>query len=188
MAKSYTKVSIEQALKSVSPDVRRAFELSHEVLQRVGVPHVLVGGLAVNAYGHHYSTADVDYLVDPNDVFEGTLVVTHKPGVPFRIGDVNVDYVTAAPDFPEVIRDAMANVVEEARQHPDMVVVIPDGLLVWMKLNAGRSKDVAAVEGMLAAGLDVDTVREFLDQVGDTRVSELFERCVRRVEQPRKGR
>ncbi len=180
---SFTRLDLDSALLHASPALRRAFELSHEALERRGIPHVIVGGLAVNAYGHHYSTKDVDYLVDATDAFDGSLVLTHKPGVPFEVGGVQIDYVTARPDYPDVVLRAMADVVAAARARPDVVMVVPDWLLVWMKLNAGRSKDVAGIEGLIKAGLDVESVRVALARAGDERVARFFERCVMNAEE-----
>jgi hypothetical protein len=42
---SFTKVDFDKALESVSPKVRQAYELSHEALRTMGIPHVVVGGL-----------------------------------------------------------------------------------------------------------------------------------------------
>lgn len=84
--KSHTVLNFDEALAGLGPSVRQAFEMSHETLARAGVPHVVVGGIAVNAYGHHYTTRDVDYLVDASDAFDGEVILTHKPNVPCLSG------------------------------------------------------------------------------------------------------
>lgn len=183
MTKSFTRVDFDKALESVSPKVRQAYELSHEALRVMGIPHVVIGGLAVNAHGHHYTTKDVDYLVDEKDAFDGTgLVVTHKRGVPFTVDGVDIDFVMERPEYPEGVRLEMRKSIETARKRNDKVVIVADWLLVWMKLNARRSKDMAAVEGLIQAGLDVESVREALSAVGPELVQQMFERCVGNAE------
>ena len=182
MKPSFTKIDLDKALREIGPKVQRAFDLSHGALLRAGIPHVVVGGLAVNAYGHHYSTHDVDYLVDAEDAFEGKVVLTHRPGVPFQVGGVPIDYVTEDARFPQAVREAMRANVEAARQRDDKVAVIQDWLLVWLKLNVGRSKDVAAVVGLIQAGLDVENVRDRLVDAGPERVVAFFDRCIEEAE------
>ncbi|MHB8419062.1 MAG: hypothetical protein ACYDCL_13375 [Myxococcales bacterium] len=182
MKPSFSKVDLDAALDEVGPHVKRAFELSHEALAAAGIPHVVVGGIAVNAYGHHYSTKDVDYLVDPADAFDGSVVLTHKQGVPFEVAGVPIDYVTGDPGFPAAVRTAIKENIEAARSRSDQTLVVQDWLLVWLKLNAGRTKDLAAVEGLIQAGLDVESVREALSEAGPKRVVDLFERCVGNAE------
>jgi predicted nucleotidyltransferase len=180
---SVTTVDLDKALRSVSPDVREAFESAHEALQKKGIAHVLVGGLAVNAYGHRYSTSDVDFLVTQEEAFDGTRVLVHKAGVPYKIAGVPVDYVMSDSAMPLRVQEAMAENLEVARERADKTIVVQDWLLVWMKLNVGRTKDLAAVEGLLRAGLDADAVREELAVTGPARVVELFDRCVKKAEE-----
>lgn len=180
--KSLTKVDIQAALRSVSPEVRLAIEESHKALQKAGVAHVVIGGMAVNAYGHHYSTDDVDYLVDPKEAFLGTVVLTHREGVPFAVGEVGIDYLTATKDMPAKVRAAIAQHLRASRSAPAKLFVVSDWLLVWLKLNVGRTKDMAGVEGLLHKGLDAAYVRSKLVSVGPPRVVALFDRCIAHVE------
>ena len=179
---SQTLIDFDDALKNVGADVQQAFYLSHEALKSAGIPHVVVGGLAINAYGHRYSTKDVDYLVEAKDAFDGDMVVTHRAGVPTRVGKVLIDYVLEDARFPDGVRRAMRDSVEAARAREDKTGVVRDWLLVWMKLNAGRSKDLAGIEGLVRAGLDTRSVREALVAVGPDRVVSLFDRCVQVAE------
>ncbi len=176
-------VSFKKALASVSPAVRAAFELSDEALTSAGVTHALIGGLAVNASGYHYTTDDVDFLVVEDEAFDvrASGIRSFKPGVPYRVNGVAVDLLTINDDYPEVVKEAMDAVLIEAADSDD-IVIVSGGLLVWMKLNAGRSKDHAAVEGLLKGGhVDAREVRDFLEEVGDDSVIKSFERCVKAV-------
>lgn len=58
-----TRTGLDAARSGVSPTVNSAVEMSHERLAEFGIPHVLVGGIAVGVHGHQYATQDVDCLV-----------------------------------------------------------------------------------------------------------------------------
>ena len=181
--KSYTRVDLQAALDSVSPAVKRAYEKAHELLRDHGIPHVLIGGLAVNAYGHHYTTHDVDFLVAQKDVFDGAFVLTHKLGVPFKVGGVSIDYLPVETEsFPPAIKDALNKIIAETRKTVEKVAVIPDWLLVWTKLHIGRAKDQGAIVELIHSGLDVDSVLSELERIKDERVLGLFARCVEQAE------
>lgn len=183
MTPTLTKVDFSEALANSDPRVRQAFWSSHAALVKLGIPHIVIGGLAVNAHGHHYSTRDVDYLIDAQDVFAGDAVIYHKSQIPISVGGVPIDYVPSNDTYPELVRREMREELEAARTRTDKTGIAADWLLVWMKLNVGRSRDVAGIEGMIRVGLDVASVSEALAEVGDARVIESFERCVRRAEE-----
>jgi hypothetical protein len=183
--KSQTILNFAEAVENLGPRVRQAYELSTEALARLAIPHIVVGGIAVCAYGHARSVNDVDYLVLTGDVFEGDVVRTLRPGVPFKVSGVAIDYCVERDTYPLEVRDAMRECVAEARERGDKSGIVPDWLLVWMKLCEGRHKDVADVEGLVRAGLDVAAVRANLP--GPERVRELFERCVAAAEGETRG-
>ena len=59
----------------VSPAIlRRAGDISR-LLAELGIPHVLIGGLAVGVHSHPRTTKDVDFLVGP-EAFAKTLVMS----------------------------------------------------------------------------------------------------------------
>ena len=49
---------------------------------------------------------DVDYLVDTSDVFDDRVVGVRslRPGVPFKVDGVPIDYCTARDDYPPEVR------------------------------------------------------------------------------------
>ncbi len=156
----------------------------HAALQALGIPHVLIGGLAVNAHGYQHSTRGVDWLVPTHAAFDGDAVVTFKPGVPISVSGVQVDYLT--PDaFPAYIQSRMEQVLTRAEGEGPMVV-LPYDLLAFMKLTANRSKDRAAVVELIHAGMDVDAVRRALTAAGDAQIQHTFERCVVQAEEENK--
>lgn len=80
----------------VAPEVLDAMRVASAALRRVGVRHVVVGGLAVGANGFPRATKDVDFLVG-DEAFEqhpGGLV-TLRPGVPFQVNRVAVHFIGA---------------------------------------------------------------------------------------------
>lgn len=182
MARRHTTATsgLDAALDGVSPKVKRAFEATHGRLTSLGIPHVLVGGLAVGVRGYQYATKDVDWLVSRHAAFEGGAVLTFRPGVPIQAEDVAIDYLT--PEGPPYVVEAMEAALTTSADAPGLVVVISAELLVWMKLKAGRSKDVTAVVELLRAGaLDVDSVRTFLLAAGDAKVLGRFDAAVRKA-------
>lgn len=71
-------------------------KVASAALKQVGVRHVVVGGLAVGANGYPRATKDVDFLVG-DEAFERHAggLVTLRPGVPFQVNRVAVDFIGA---------------------------------------------------------------------------------------------
>ena len=87
---------------TVAPRILDAMRVASARLTELGVRHVLVGGLAVGAWGHARATKDVDFLVG-EEAFEhhpGALV-TMKYGVPIQVGGVAVDLLSASANNRE---------------------------------------------------------------------------------------
>ena len=167
---------LEAALGAAPTDVREALEVTHEALRNLGVPHVLVGGLAVGVHGFPHSTPDVDYLVEEDKAFNPGVLLTFRNGIPIRSGKVDIDYLTV--EGPEVVKRKMWECLERAARNPEEVVVAPPDLLTFMKLKAGRAKDKSAIVELLKAGMDVKPVRAFLEEAADSDVLARFEGCV----------
>lgn len=168
------RTGLDAALDSVHARVKRALVATHAQLAELGVPHALIGGLAVGTHGYQYATDDVDWLVSKSAAFDGKIVLMFKPGIPIQVGEVRIDYLT--PDGPPNVVRAMKAALTESRTNPENVTVVSAELLVWMKLKAGRSKDTTAVVELLRAGqIDGDAVRGFLVATGDERVLRRFD-------------
>lgn len=177
------RTGIEAALDAVSPQVKTAFEATHRILSDRGARHVLVGGLAAGVHGYPHATKDVDWLVAKSDVFDGEVIITHKPGIPIFVGAVGIDYLTE--DGPANVVRVACRFLDVSRESSDVVVAPPD-LLIWMKLHAGRMKDLASVVEMLKAGtVDAAAVEDFLGEAADGTLVK-FRRCraLARVEEP----
>ncbi|HND33780.1 MAG TPA: hypothetical protein PLA94_27460 [Myxococcota bacterium] len=169
-------VDLERALAAVSPKVRFAALEAHEALKERGVPHMLVGGLAVGAHGYPYATQDVDFVVgDEAFEFSGRGHVSFARGIPIQIDGVQVDYLS-----PDKVAH-LDRLVESTRGTEDLCVV-PIEQLMYMKLLAGRQKDQAAIVGLFQTGTDTEAIRTFIAEVAPA----LLPRLDRLIEQARR--
>lgn len=156
---------------TVAAAVLDAMRLASEALKRAGVRHVVIGGLAVGANGFPRATKDVDFLVG-DEAFErhASGLVTLRPGVPFQVNSVAVDFISAeaGEGFLAAALDAEAG---------SMIDAPP---LVYLKLKSPRHKDRTDVIELVKAGLDVDECRAYLATHAPSFVSE-FDDAVRRA-------
>src|SRR5262245_8403338 len=87
--------SLERALAALPASVATALTEGSKRLTSLGIRHAIAGGVAVGVHGAPRNTTDVDFLVGI-EAFEGAgLVLTHRAGVPVRVGDVAVDLIPA---------------------------------------------------------------------------------------------
>jgi hypothetical protein len=155
----------------VAREVLDAMQIASAALKRAGVRHVVVGGLAVGANGFPRATKDVDFLVG-DEAFEqhpGGLV-TLRPGVPFQVNRVAVDFIGA-----EASEGFLAAALEA--EAGSMIEGPP---LVYMKLKSPRHKDRTDVIELVKAGLDVDRCRAYLSAHAPSFVGE-FDDAVSRA-------
>jgi hypothetical protein len=146
----------------VAPEILRAAETASHKLHEAGIPHALAGGLAVGAHGYPRTTDDVDFLVG-DEAFEkhaGGLVTLKLPLI--AVGSVRVDFVSLDDNQQE--RDD----AREAIDHPPFsqdVPVVSLPMLVYMKLKAGRQKDIADVVELLKRGrIEIHLVDRYLQE------------------------
>jgi hypothetical protein len=131
-----------------------AARAASESMDRAGIRHALIGGLAVGAYGYVRATKDVDFLVDEDAfVHHGGGIVTHKPGVPIFVNGVTVDVLSDS-----VVESELDDPVETRG-----VPIIGPEALVYLKLRAHRRRDKEDVIELLRTGLDEGDVRSFLE-------------------------
>jgi hypothetical protein len=148
-------MSWEDLAQVVAPKVLVDAIDTSERLRSLGIPHALVGGLAVGLHGHPRATKDVDFIVG------SAAFASIKPILSFReelSGVVRwgvIDLLAALPDDPPL---------EGALQMPapGEVPVVPVEVLVLMKLRAQRPQDEADVAHLVTAGMDVRGVLEWL--------------------------
>jgi hypothetical protein len=155
----------------VAPRVLAAMRSASRALTTLGVRHAVAGGLAVGAHGYPRNTRDVDLLVG-DEAFERHAggLVTLKPGVPIQVDGVSVDLLSTGGD-DAFLGHLLAPPVEGE------VPVVPAGALVYLKLKSPRLKDRADVVELVKAGLDVESVRGFLEGNASALVARLDE-CI----------
>lgn len=131
----------------------QAARAASKQLRAAGIPHQLIGGLALAAHGYVRATHDVDFLVGAEALIQhrGGLVTLH-PAVPIAIGDIPIDSIPTPNE----------SLLNESTSKVEGVPVAHAGLLVFMKLRAGRRKDVQDVRELVDAGIHVGSVRDFL--------------------------
>ncbi len=155
----------------VAPGVLDAMKAASLALKHAGVRHVVVGGLAVGANGFPRATKDVDFLVG-DEAFERHAggLVTLRPGVPFQVSGVAIDFIgaEAGEGFLAASLELEAGSILEAPP------------LVYMKLKSPRHRDRTDVIELIKAGLDVDRCRDYLLAHAPTFVSE-FDDAVSRA-------
>lgn len=144
----------------VAPEILAAAEVASAKLREAGIPHALVGGLAVGAHGYPRTTDDVDFLVG-DEAFEkhtGGLVTLKLPLI--AVGKVRIDFVSMdeARGEKEQLRPAV-----ESLPQSNQVPIVPLVVLVYMKLKAGRQKDTADLVELLKRGrIEVKEIDRYL--------------------------
>ncbi len=119
---------------------------------------MLVGGLAVGAYGHPRGTKGVDFLVGV-EAFERHAggFVAMKPGMPIQVGGVAVDFLSAQSDEPYLEK----YFPDDASQ---AVPVAPVEILAYLKLKSPRQKDLSDLVELIKAGIDSGAVTASLQK------------------------
>ena len=140
-------------MESSSPGpVISALHIASAALRDAGVRHLVVGGLAVAAYGYGRSTKDVHFLVG-DEAFEHHPrgIVSMRPGVPIQVSGVLVDFLSIGKD------EMHLEVALSTRGD-----VAPLEVLVYLKLKLPRAKDRVDVIELMKAGVDANRCREYL--------------------------
>ncbi len=150
----------------IAPEILHAAEIASRKLTEAGIPHALAGGLAVGAHGYPRTTDDVDFLVG-DEAFEkhaGGFVTLKLPLI--SVGKVRVDFVSM--DDTQEERDQTREAIDVPSRGQE-VLVVPLPLLVYMKLKAGRQKDIADVVELLKRGrIEIDLVDRYLEKHAPT--------------------
>ena len=158
--------SIESLVGIVAPEVLLDAITVSQKLTDLGIPHALVGGLAVGLYGHPRATKDVDLLVQDSafEVTEPFLVFRDELKAVIQVGVVDL---LAVPKTRPVLGKLLQTPTGGG------VPVIPLAALVLMKLDASRPQDLADIHRLLDVGGDVESIGGFLaEHAAD--VSDLF--------------
>ena len=144
-----------EATRGVVADrILEAEAIASEALTKLGIPHLLIGGLAVGAWGHPRATKDVDFLVRQADAFETHgRIVTFRRDVPISVEGVTVDYLVAE-DYG----------LEGLFESPSPGGVVPIEALFALKLRAHRPQDRADISALIDAGADLPAIERWLDK------------------------
>jgi len=146
--------------------LERAGDISSR-LKKLGIPHVLIGGLAVGVHGHPRGTKDVDFLVgvEAFESVEPILVYREELKELVRIGETDIMSVP----------DAYPGLAGELRLEHDVPVISFRGL-VLMKLDANRPRDREDVRVLLERSPKrIREVRDYLLENAPELVSRLAE-------------
>lgn len=146
--------------------LRRTVDLSR-ALRALGVPHALIGGLAVGLYGYPRGTKDVDFLVG-NEAFSST-----SPFLVYR--DELKDLVAIGETDLMSVPDKYPVLADELRLEAQLPVISLRGL-VLMKLDANRARDREDVRMILARSRSkLHSLRKYLQEHAPTLVHRLAE-------------
>ena len=151
----------------VSPAIlRRAIDISKK-LNDLGVPHVLVGGLAVGVHGHPRATKDVDFMVGEEAFSMTAPLLVYREELKPLVAVGETDIMSVPPGFPAL--------GEELRLEGDLPVISLRGL-VLMKLHAFRPRDQEDVRTLLKRSPgQIRMVRDYLTAVAPKLVNRLGE-------------
>jgi len=166
-------VSRFQELENVvSPAVLDDALTIGDLLTELGVPHALIGGLAVGMNGFPRATKDVDYLVG-SEAFEMTTpFLVYRDELKDKIKMGVVDLLAVPERYPFL--------AEQLRTcQPGELHVISPEALVFMKLVANRPQDRADVSRLLQVGVSAHAVAVFVGE----HAPELLSRFAEIVEQ-----
>jgi len=149
-----------EAASAVSEKVMMAALAASQQLFSIGVPHAVIGGIAVGAHGAPRATKDVDFLVNEADAFSGTHILSFKAGVPIAVRGIVVDYLTPeGSPYAALLKRALGESV--ISEHIPVIGLEP---LVLMKLYAGRRRDLDDVQRLLEQSHVEARVRKFITE------------------------
>lgn len=149
----------------------------NQKLSSLGVPHCLIGGLAVSAHGVPRYTADVDFLVHPRllSLEEDLREFARQYGASFRHSEPAADD-PLGPILIMVLGGATIDLIVARHPHEFSCIsrarslmlagtAIPCAApedLILLKLYAGGPQDLYDVQGIIEVqeSLDLDYVRQ----------------------------
>jgi hypothetical protein len=146
----------------VAPEILDAVEVASRTLREAGIPHALAGGLAVGAHGYPRTTDHVQFLVgDEAFVKHAGGIVKLKVAL-IAVGNVRVEFVSIDPTRGE---EGQLRSAVESPPMSESVPVVPLTALVYMKLKAGRQKDITDLVELLKRGkIEVTVMDRYLQE------------------------
>jgi hypothetical protein len=150
-----------QAFKLVPEGVKSAARQVSEFLSSKGIPHAVIGGMAVSAYSPPRMTEDVDFLVPESalseirEMGEVSALADSVDGVTLDMDGVTVDFIFMPDEMPD-------ETLEGGPKIDGIPVLRPEALFL-MKMHAPRAKDQADVIEMIKAGtVDIKAVKKYV--------------------------
>lgn len=160
------------AFQMVPGNVKETAKYVSEFLNSNGVPHAVIGGMAVSAYSPPRMTQDVDFLVPENSLNVIRKLGKVSPlaesvdGVTVTVNEIAVDFIFAPEDMPEETLTSGPKI--------DGISVLRPEALVLMKMHASRTKDHADVIEMLKSGLiDVKNLKNYVKKYDPSMLDDL---------------
>jgi len=147
--------------------IDRAIDTSR-LLTELGVPHALIGGLAVGMHGHARATKDVGFLVGDEAYLTTTPLLVFREELG-RIIQVGVTDLLAVDDRYAALTD------ELSIPGDGDIPVISVGVLVVMKLEANRPQDRADIYRLMTLSQDVGGIISYVKRVGPELTPRLME-------------
>lgn len=152
---------LRATLDMLADKFRKAVHAADETYARLGIPHVLIGGIAVGAYAEPRATQDVDFLVG-DEAFETVgAIISFRAGVPLEAAGVPVDSVPIDPKFRYVYTEAIESAEES--DEPGIKLVEPE-YLAALKLISGRRRDLSDVVELVAHGLEEEAIHQVVGE------------------------
>lgn len=139
-----------------------------ERLTELGIPHAVIGGVAVGVLGYPRATEDIDFLIGREGEGQGNAHGFSDEVFALYDKDV-IDFLTVRHQEPDnsILLDALAHAQADAEHIP----VVGRKELVWLKLNAGRDRDLHDIRRLLEVhAIDAADVLDWLelhDHTGD---------------------
>jgi hypothetical protein len=146
-------------VRNLPPAVLEVAHKVHDQLDKLGVPHCLVGGIAVGAYASNRTTEDVDVLIRRDDVdkLPKGKALGLVEGFTITVDNLPVDFIVATKAY---LKTAIMSPVKI-----DGLPFLPPEALIVMKIQAGRAKDLADVVELVKAGkLDIAKTRKYIEK------------------------
>lgn len=148
---------IDSLVGVVAPEVLLDALRASARLRDLGIPHALVGGLAVGLYGHVRATRDVDFLVGSQAFARQSPLLIYRDELHDLVRVGVIDFLAVPPGHEDL--EALLAVPSQGE-----LPVVPLSVLVMMKLQAGRPQDRADIAALLDSDEDVDEVFRYLHQ------------------------
>ncbi len=151
-------MNLEELFRFIPPGISNAAVKAAAQLDQLGVRYALAGGLAVGAHGYIRATVHVDFLVGEEAFEHHGPLVTFKAGVPIEVDGIRIDYLSPVALGPQL------EIVLDRPRSTGSLPVVPVEVLIYMKLIAGRRKDLLDLVELVKAGADVKAARAYLAQ------------------------